>query len=340
MLGVYRFALALLVVQGHLLAWGAPWLAWQAVFSFYLLSGFLMTLVLNQDYEFDADGVVRFAANRTLRLFPVYWAVIGLTSLHIAFVGPLDQLNGAMALPLSAAERLANVFMTLVGFDQSQVTERRLSPSAWSLSIELFCYMLLAVYFGKTRARLFLMLAIGTAVSVVQIISDLDQPDFGFQNHYTVLQAGLIPFAVGGLAYFYRHSRLFAFSSTRLSVLCFFLSLNFLAGYWSDFHKYVAGLYVTVALNMALVPMLFSVESKRKWQTLLGALSYPVFLSHWLVGTLATIYLPIAAGSFLHFLLATLLAIMLSLALHYFIDRPVQKLRTYIKHGPATVGEG
>lgn len=335
MLDVYRFVLALFVVQGHLLAGGAPWLAWQAVFSFYVLSGFLMTLVLDQDYGFDSGGIARFAANRALRLFPVYYAVIGLTALHIALIGPLNQLNAAIALPLTTPEWLANAFMAgLVGVDSSQLTERRLAPPAWSLSIELLCYMLLAVYFAKSRARLLFMFAAGAGISGAQIISDINRSDFGFQNHYTVLQAGLLPFAVGGLAYFYRHSRLFVFSSAKLSILVLGLFLNFFIGYWIDFHKYVSGLYVAIALNLALVPVLFAEGSKRKWQVLLGALSYPVFLSHWFFGTLAAVYFPVIPGSFMLFALASIGSILLGLLLHLCIDRPIQKLRSSVKRHP------
>jgi signal transduction histidine kinase len=67
MIDVYRFVLALCVVQGHLLGSGAPWLAWQAVFSFYVLSGFLMTLILNEtscDLRQLADGVLAAARMR------------------------------------------------------------------------------------------------------------------------------------------------------------------------------------------------------------------------------------------------------------------------------------
>jgi peptidoglycan/LPS O-acetylase OafA/YrhL len=105
MIDVYRFILAICVVQGHLLGpkAGAPWLAWQAVFSFYVLSGFLMSLVLNQNYGFTSGGLVRFAVNRWLRLFPVYYAVIGLTAFYIMLVGPLNQLNNAITLPSTGA---------------------------------------------------------------------------------------------------------------------------------------------------------------------------------------------------------------------------------------------
>ncbi len=148
MLDAYRFILAFCVLQAHLLAWGPDWLAWQAVFSFYVLSGFLMTLILNQDYGFEKGSFVRFATNRALRLFPIYYIVIGLTALYVAFVGPLDQLNGAIALPNSIAERVANLgILSLSGFDVNAA--HRLAPTAWSLSVECFCYGLLGLYFAQ-----------------------------------------------------------------------------------------------------------------------------------------------------------------------------------------------
>ena len=195
MIDVYRFILALYVVQGHFLGWGrgAPWLAWQAVFSFYVLSGFLMTLVLNQDYGFTAGGLVRFAANRWLRLFPIYYAVIGLTVLYIAFIGPLNLLNHEMTLPSTGTAIFGNLFIvTQAGFGFIPEMQR-LSPNAWSLAVEIFCYLLLAMYFAKSRARLFFMLMIGVGVTAAQIVIYFDQPQYGFQNHYKVLPAGSFP---------------------------------------------------------------------------------------------------------------------------------------------------
>jgi peptidoglycan/LPS O-acetylase OafA/YrhL len=153
LIDVYRFILALCVVQGHFLGWarGAPWLAWQAVFSFYVVSGFLMSLVLNQDYGFMPSGLVRFAVNRWLRLFPIYYAVIGLTVLYIAFVGPLSQLNHVMTLPSTGTAIFGNLFIvTLAGFGGLPEMQS-LSPNAWSLAVEIFCYFLLAVFFAKSK---------------------------------------------------------------------------------------------------------------------------------------------------------------------------------------------
>jgi peptidoglycan/LPS O-acetylase OafA/YrhL len=334
MIDVYRFILALCVVQGHLVGRGesAPWLAWQAVFSFYVLSGFLMSLVLNKDYGFTAGGLARFAVNRWLRLFPIYYAVIGLTALYIAFIGPLNQLNQAIALPSTGAAIFANLsIVTLTGFDLSPEMQR-LSPTTWSLAIEIFCYFLLAVYFAKSRERLLFMLVIGMAVAAVRLFIDFDQPQYGFQNHYSVLQAGLIPFALGGLAYFYRRARIYEFSGTKLLALSLLFLANFAIGYWSDFHKYVSGLYVAAVLNVAMVPMLFTQTTKHSWQKILGGLSYPIFLCHWLVATLIAIYVPAIGGKgFMLFAAATVGSVLFSLLLYYGVDRPIQALRTAVK---------
>lgn len=332
MIDVYRFILALCVLQAHLLADGPLWLAWQAVFSFYVLSGFLMTLILNEDYGFEWSGFFRFAANRALRLLPVYYIVIGLTALYIVFVGPLDQLNG-ITLPRDAAGWLEN--LSVLGLDGfAHKAGFRLSPTAWSLAVEGFCYGLLGLYFAKSRARLLFMLAIGVVIAAAQIAGALDTPDYGLQGHYPVIQAGFIPFAVGGLACFFRRSRLFAYSHAKFAILCGLLLANFLGGYLSEFHKYVSGLYIVIVLNAALVPMLFGRPATHRWQKALGGIAYPFFLSHWAIGTLIILYIPaITAGSVVHCAVATLATILFSLLMYYGVDRQVQRIRTRIKDG-------
>jgi peptidoglycan/LPS O-acetylase OafA/YrhL len=278
---IYRFILALCVVQGHFLASGAPWLAWQAVFSFYVLSGFLVTLVLNQQYGASLPGLTRFAVNRRLRLFPICYVVIGLTVLYIAFVGPLNSLNGALTLPVGTRAMIANLLIiNLPGFNTAQMTPERLSPTAWSLGIELCFYFLLAIYFAKSRSRLLVMLAVGIAVTGWEIVAAFDTSTYGFLDRYAVIESGIIPFALGGLAYWFRESRLYEFSALKILLFVALFAANVAAGFWSEFHRYVSGLYIAAALNFFLVPVLFRRPAIAEWQKVLGGLSYPVFLSH------------------------------------------------------------
>ena len=57
MFGIYRYGLAFCVVISHLWAgmFGGP--AAYAVWGFYCLSGYLMTLILNEKYGFTARGI-------------------------------------------------------------------------------------------------------------------------------------------------------------------------------------------------------------------------------------------------------------------------------------------
>lgn len=330
MLDVYRFILALCVVQWHLSGYSLL-LATQAVFSFYVLSGFLMSLILNESYGFTSRGLARFALNRGLRLLPVYYVVIGLTAAYIVLVGPLNQISNQIHLPLTLKSIVANLsVVTLPSITVSRMATPQLAPTAWSLGVEIFCYCLLALYFARTARRLIALLAVGAVIAVVQVAYGFDELNYGFQNRYNVLQAGMVPFALGGLAYFWR-SRLENFSVGRIALLSLLLILNAAIGRWSDFHTYVSGIYVAAFLNMLLVPALFSRKGETGYQKIIGGLSYPVFLSHWTIGTLVLIYLPVVKGSAAHVVISTLAAIAFSLLLWVTIDVPMQKLRSAIK---------
>ena len=89
MFGIHRYVLSLLVMVGHLAPLWSSWCGYYAVFAFYLLSGFLMTKVLRRRYGGSSAGVVRFLANRALRIHPPYWAVLGLT-LGLLALWPVD----------------------------------------------------------------------------------------------------------------------------------------------------------------------------------------------------------------------------------------------------------
>ena len=69
MLGIIRFLLASCVVAFHLTG-KLPFLGQFAVNFFYIISGFLITLILNKTYKFN---VISFSANRFLRLYPTYF---------------------------------------------------------------------------------------------------------------------------------------------------------------------------------------------------------------------------------------------------------------------------
>ena len=82
MFGTYRYCLAHLVVLTHLASW--PGVGSYAVFGFYMLSGFLMSLILNERYGFSLQGLRGYAANRALRIYPPYLFVLAATAMTSA----------------------------------------------------------------------------------------------------------------------------------------------------------------------------------------------------------------------------------------------------------------
>lgn len=75
-MGLFRLLLASTIMLGHFVSFypqHLPYLmfGWASVPAFYIVSGFLITLVLRERYH---DRLWLFYSNRALRLFPLYWA--------------------------------------------------------------------------------------------------------------------------------------------------------------------------------------------------------------------------------------------------------------------------
>jgi peptidoglycan/LPS O-acetylase OafA/YrhL len=72
-MGMLRFWLALAVAIGHTtsifgFSWQPPLLGGRAVQMFYVISGFLITLILSGKYSTDARGRWVFYTNRALKI--------------------------------------------------------------------------------------------------------------------------------------------------------------------------------------------------------------------------------------------------------------------------------
>jgi peptidoglycan/LPS O-acetylase OafA/YrhL len=191
--------------------------------------------------------------------------------------------------------------------------------------------------FREKLARLSALLGIGVAIASVHFVRQFWAPtaDYGFFDHYTVLQAGLIPFAIGGLAYFNRRSRWFEPSGQRIGALSLLLILNGGLGYLSNFHRFVGGLYFAIAIDFFLIPMLFrydEIHGKQPWQTTLGGIAYPLFISHWFIGTVVFLQIgTLTPRGIPHFLISVIASVLFALALYFGIDRNAEKLRTRLK---------
>ena len=168
-------------MEAHIWPLGVPWLAWESVFAFYTLSGFLMTRVLHERYGFSPIGIGRFALNRVLRLWPAYMLVLAFTTVAIAVWGPMWVFK---QLPKDWSDIVLNLTVVgQVGVDfEYGLRKTILVGNAWSLSIEVFCYLLLALYFAKTPTRLWMLVLIGALGLSISTAHCIAHPDAVLQN--------------------------------------------------------------------------------------------------------------------------------------------------------------
>ena len=199
MFGILRYLLALMVVQTHL--WkAAPWAGNYAVFTFFVLSGYLMTLVLHERYSFGPAGVMRFLANRALRIYPPYWIVLPLAA-YAAYHAPhlASAVHRHYALPATDVLWLKNIL--IIGADHP--TKSTLVIPAWSLHIELVFYGLMALGLSRNRATVFLWFAAGLAYTVYMAMLHPTEYQFWYYRYFP-LQAGSLAFSAGAAVYYLR----------------------------------------------------------------------------------------------------------------------------------------
>src|SRR5688572_16262825 len=98
MFGTFRYVLALLVLFQHTVPrlGGEPHGAGlYAVFSFFVLSGYVVTKVLHESYGVDGAATCRFLLNRGLRVYPLYWMTLAITALALIGVPDITVARGA-----------------------------------------------------------------------------------------------------------------------------------------------------------------------------------------------------------------------------------------------------
>jgi len=280
MLGVYRYLLAHMVVVAHLAYTVGMWSGVYAVFSFFVISGYLMAMVLDGTYPFDTRGTLRFAANRALRIYPPYFAVMALAIGVVLLEDQFARLLGNVRMPRDPAEWLRNVVIFTLHLEPKSTA--RLVPPSWSLDIELVFYLLMAVGLGRSRriVTVWLLASLGWTVWLVW-------SGVAFPERYSSLAPAALPYALGAALYFYREPIGGLVAHPAHAIIAgalYFVNAAIPDRIWPD--EFMAGFYASLAITVYLVAALAALDVERLpgWlrtlDTQLGNLSYPVFLCH------------------------------------------------------------
>lgn len=258
-----------------------------AVQAFYVISGFYMSLILTDRYS---GRVADFYANRSLRLYPVYWLSLLLTLAAIWFSGRLGPLWSSA--PAGAILPGVLVNFALIGQDWSvfaapSVQRLIALPQAWTLAVEITFYAF-APWLARWRTRW--VVALFVASLVARHIAYLNGLN-GDPWNYRFFPFELAFFLAGMLGHrYYDHVLkdqqdsiyLKSFSFVALAVVIA-VTLTFqhfmgttevspLYGNWARWEY--SGM---IALS---VPFIFWLTRNSQADSIIGDFSYPIYMVH------------------------------------------------------------
>ncbi len=297
----------------HVAAYG-----WLGVDLFFVISGFVICM------SCWGKSAGEFFVSRVVRLYPAYWAGIGLTTLVILGLPQFARTSAGDGLGIQTV--LANLTML-----QNALGFRHVDGVYWTLWAELRFYLIFAIVvaMGLTYRKVVAFCGIWTVLAVLA-------PSSNLPLLVTLAMPDESPFFIAGIGMFlmYRYgqnlllwgivaiswllalSRIASIQRIYVEVLHHTLSWNVMAG----------GMTLAFVLVLAAALGLFN-WMQWKWLTVAGALTYPLYLIHQEAGW-ATIHFLLNQGLGVQGALAVALVVALVTAwlIHRLIERPLSKV--------------
>lgn len=308
-MGVIRLILAISVVLAHagsifgISIVGGP----IAVETFYIISGFYMSLILNEKYIGKNGSYRLFLSNRLLRLLPIYWFILLLTiivSLSFAYrshgefwskLQPYIDYRGKMSFISLFYLIFANLFLLgqdivmFLGLNLNtgnlfftsnfwNTTPRLytflLVPQAWTIGVEITFYLIAPFLVRRKPAIVLMLIGLSLTLRILLIKNGLSNDPW----NYRFFPNELMFFLLGNLGYriFKRIEKLEIDKGYLLFITGSIISFTFFFNNLSFLHK-TSLFFIAFFLSL---PFVFKLSKSNKVDQIIGDLSYPVYLSH------------------------------------------------------------
>ena len=322
MFGIYRTALALCVLATHFFS--GRGIGAVAVFGFFGLSGFLMTLLMDGPYR---GRPFAFLTNRFLRLYPLFWATVFATLLllwlHDWLPIGLGKPPTYVGLPSSISEFVRQLF-----FISSMKDNPSLVPTAWAVTNEMIFYALIAAGLSRSLTSSLIWLLGSVIIVLLGAVAENVTA-----NLYYLPWAASLPFAMGAVLYHLRGYMPKLSRNQRLVWVAIAATVLIGIMMLSKAFYFVPWVYLSLIPASAMTLLLFGFRPIGRVDELIGRFSYPIYLMQYLASAAVAAYL-ISPEHRIEFAVALLLTtIFMSAAFLVFVDTPIQTIRHRLKYG-------
>jgi len=310
-MGVLRFILAISVVLSHTEPlFGIQIVGGQiAVQAFYIISGFYMSMILNEKYINKNSSYSLFITNRFLRLFPTYWTTLIITFLvALLLFFTIDENSGIIYRYIHYAKEFgfgnmlllvfSNIFilgqdwLLFFGIDLETghlffttnfkdtlppLYKFQFIPQAWSIGTELTFY-LIAPFLVRKKLNIIIPIILGSLLLRLYLYNSGLQHDPWL---YRFFPTELVFFLFGNVSY-----RLYIkIKDTTIQpyILKFALAFVLLFSLFYDKFNVPFQIYIYYIIFFLSIPFIFKLTKSWKKDRLIGELSYPIYISHMLI---------------------------------------------------------
>ena len=359
-MGSLRFILALAVAAGHaasFFGFAANWIlpGSRAVQIFYIISGFLMAMILNGKYADTPRGNWVFYSNRLVKIFVPYLAILFVTVV-ICLVAKAATGNAlllqawfanapSMTLPTWAFAVLTNLFIfgqewgylliyrggslfySLQAFAEPPAASQFIIIGpAWTISIELMFYTIAPFILRRHVLPI-------AALAYFSYFLRFEGYHVGYYSeatNYRFFPFELSLFLYGSVCF--RLGKLLMPDDPKWSNAITVVVLITIIGLTKYSRYYLVNQYELYAIVGVVLPILFDFSRRHNWDRSLGDLSYPLYLVHWpVVAFLAAIahaVQPDSIGTVAAYpIFATMMAIAVSALINRYLVNPVDEWR-------------
>jgi peptidoglycan/LPS O-acetylase OafA/YrhL len=324
-MGILRLILAISVVFDHT----GPIFGYSiiggrmAVQSFFIISGFYISLILNEKYVMKNNSYFLYLSNRFLRIYPLYYLALILTVLFLISTSQLHiYFQPSFTYVLNIIKQITIFITNDYWFYINKTYDNLIVFPSWSLGIELPFYIIAPFIVKKVRTLLlFIFIGIFLRILLAHIFQVYPGQHI---NHFFPTEA--IFFFIGAFSY-----RVYLFINKRSTKHFLLISVCFIL--LTCFYQFLSKIplrsiveLIYYSILVICIPYLFTFGKKHNFDRKIGDLSYPIYIFHMLC-ILITGYFGLQTTTNKARIEVLLIIILVSYLLNRYIADPIESIR-------------